>query len=346
LVFAGHQATLGYILGDRQITEDEIVVYGEPFAAITELARQERLVDQMRGNAFLGPLLNLREYRPPATNWKQQTHLLLTSLGCQKRCGYCTYGVIYSRLYGANRLWRSRPAHDLHQELTEIVDRGITRIWLAAHQLVSKNGEDNDALLHLTHHWENEQSQRPELCFDLSPTEVLSNKQLLEFMSCSFDIFPRLSVDSFDDDTLDLLDLTHNAAAAMEAVEFLSHLKVSFRINYILIRPGMNLGALRRELRYLREVDTLTSYMTPQHKLLMANDFLWNHLRLHPCMPVVRKLGKNKTYEKDIPARCLRVISRMRELLETKINDFTHQSGKSPLLSVVEAGMNESLFLS
>jgi len=346
VIFAGHQVTLEYLLANPHITEDEIMVYGEPFATIAKIARQPELIWEMKGNAVLGPLFDLREYRPTlAVSEGQQTSQLLTSLGCQKQCGYCTYGATYSQLYLGNPIWRPRPSEELDQELCELLERGARRIWLAANQPLSKNGDENKALLNLAQRWEGRKEPLLELSFDLSPQEALHNRALLEAMSRSFEIFPRLSVDSFDDGTLELLDLTHDVAAAMEAIEYLSHLQIAFRLTYILIRPEMTLRTLKQELIWMREVDAQTSYLPPQHKLLLAHDFLWNQLRLHPCMPVSRKLRTDKDYKEDIPVQCLQVISRMREQLGTEIESFTHQAAKSPLQSVLEAGMDEALVL-
>ncbi len=195
IVLAGRKVTLDYIYKTLHPAENEILIYGEPYALIRQLAKNQRLLDQMRGKAVLGSLLDPREYRtPPVITKHADFASIMTSIGCKKRCGYCSYGATYSRLYPKEFARRSRPWQDLKKEIIDFMEKGINNFILLADQFLSGNPEENQELHSLALHWKSEKIGRPVLFFTVSPIEVLNNKPILESMSHSFHLYPRLSI--------------------------------------------------------------------------------------------------------------------------------------------------------
>lgn len=340
IVFAGRQITLEFLRKRFPVTENEVVIYGEPYVVIREMAKRQELIGELRGKAVLGTLLDLERYRSPPTTNPQMARIMV-SQGCQKKCGYCTYGAAYSQLYSEKHLWRSRPFEEIRKDLIDSLNKGVNRIWLMADQLFSRNINDNQALFSLARCWEQRLGDRPKLYFNISPTEVLNNKPILEAMSRSFDIHPRLSVDSFDNSTLDLFDLAHDASTALEAVELLSRLEIPLRINYIFVRPGLTPETIEGELHYFKLVDALTSYLSPQHKLLIAHDLFAGYLRIIPETPIALKIQDAQQYGEKLPLQSFRVISRIQSALDAEIDNFRSHNRGNPLLSVIDAGMEE-----
>jgi len=117
------------------------------------------------------------------------------------------------------------------------MDKGIECFQMTASQFLSEEPGRNVELERLTANWNPEVFGRPFVAFTVSPIEVLSNQTLLEDMARSFRLYPTLSIDSFDNKTLALLDRQYTAAAAIDALRVLTRLKLPLKINYIFIRP-------------------------------------------------------------------------------------------------------------
>lgn len=341
-VLTGRNVTLEHLQKTVPLAENEILIYGEPYAFIPQLAKKQGLLDQSRGKAILGPLFDPREYRTPPTITRQaRWAFIMTSVGCEKRCGYCTYGATHSRLYPKEFARRSRPWQDVEKEIIDFVGEGIDRFSLIAHQFLSGDPEENKELRSLAWHWKPEEMGRPTLVFTISPVEVVNNKSILEAMSHSFRLHPRLSIDSFDNRTLALFDLDFDASTALEAVEFLAYLKLPLRINYILVRPGVTIETVGEEFSHFVSLAAMTSYLTPLQKLLLAHDLFSGSLRIMRDAPIARKKGIRERYEEDLPPEFLKVILRVQDAMEEEIDNFRPDSGRAPLLTIVKAGFEE-----
>ncbi len=344
-ILAGRAVTLEYLQKKFPLKDNEILIYGEPYALIPDIIKDQKLMERLKGKAILGPLLNPAAYRsPPAVPSQNDWVYILTSLGCQKKCGYCTYGATYSHLYSKAFLRRARPWQDIKVEMAYFMSKGIDQFVLLADQFLSKTPQDNLDLLNLSLDWNPEKNGRPMLIFTVSPLEILSNKALFETMSCSFRLYPRYSIDSFDNDTLNLFDLGFNALEAMEALKFLSHLKLPFRINYIFIRPGMTLGGIKKELNFFKSLDNVTFYLDPYEKLLLARDLFSTSLNLMQGSPLMAGDSQMyKQYENDLPREVFKIVSKIQSVMVhevNKINDTYIKNG-NPLKTIIEAGLDE-----
>lgn len=87
VVMVGHDITQEYVSKRFSVSEDEIVVYGEPYAIIPQLAMHQHLLSQFRGKAILGPLLDPKEYSTYPISGEDHDISIMTSLGCKKKCG-------------------------------------------------------------------------------------------------------------------------------------------------------------------------------------------------------------------------------------------------------------------
>lgn len=340
IVLAGHDITLEYIQKKPHIAENEILIYGEPYALILQIAKNPRLLNQLKGKAILGPLLNHREYSTyPAIEGQEGWAFIMTSIGCQKRCGYCTYGATYSCLYPKDFSRRPRPWQDVEKEIIDYMEKGTKNFILLADQFLSADEKENQELRSLALHWKPEKMGKPTLIFTVSPVEILNNKPILEAMSHSFHLYPRLSIDSFDNNTLALFDLCFNASTALEALKFLAYLKLPLRINYIFIRPGVTIEIIKVEFSYFKSLAIAVSYLTPYEKLLLAHDLFSRSLSIMKGAPIARKKGIQERYEKDLPLELLKVISMIQNVMQKEINNLRNENKGDPLLTIVEAGL-------
>jgi len=312
-------------------------VYGEPFATVSDIVREPWLADEWAGKAVLGRLLDLSEYsaEPPMN----ASPLVVVSAGCEKMCGFCTYGATYSGLYGASRQWRSRPGDALVDDVRRLAQSGSARVWLAGQQILSPNPGENGALLELARGVDGTPSL--ELHFETSPVEVVNNQALLAQLAERFELHVKLSVESLDDEMLRLLERPHDARMGLEALSILLGLGVVLRLNYILVRPGLTLGRLTAEVHRWGDVHALISSLPPAQQLLIASDLLFRVLRLHPCMPVCAKMGCNPNFEDEVPLDCIRMICRMRECLASCVEP-TSRGFREPLGAIVDAGLAEA----
>ncbi|CAG0987470.1 MAG: radical SAM protein [Candidatus Methanoperedens sp.] len=342
IVLAGHDITQEYIMKRFAVSEDEIVVYGEPYALLPKLAMDQDFLSQMRGKAVLGPLLDTREYSTYPAIEKNEFVSIMTSMGCMKRCGYCTYGRTFSGLYSKKFSRRSRPWKSVQKELIDFMGKGINVFALLADQFLSADPEENQELYALASNWDVKKYGRPMLTFTISPLEVLGNRSLLKAMSMLFQIYPRYSIDSFDPDTLALLDLDFDASQALEALEFLTHLRLSFRINYIFIRPGMTLRRIEKELNHFKSIAAATSYMTPYEKLLLAFDLFSHDLQAMRGTSVWEEKRVHEGYEAWLQPEILRVMSKIQEAMRGEMGHLqTTNKRDEPLHAIIDAGLVE-----
>lgn len=342
IIFAGRHITYKYLQKKFPISENDILIYGEPYALIPFFMKNQELLDQFKGKAVLGPLLDPRAYRTPLDSERQNSSaLIMTSMGCQKQCGYCTYGTTYSNLYTQNISRRCRPWQNIEKEIKDFMLEGIDHFILLADQFLSADPEMNQELYSLVQCWDSEGIDNPTFMFTVSPIEILNNKPLLESMSKSFKIYPRYSIDSFDNRTLNLFDLNFDASDAMEALRFLASLKCSFRINYIFIRPGITVEKMKEELFYFDLLNSLISYMTPYEKLLIAHDLFSVSLDVIPGASIADKKGIRDGYEKDLDPGVLAIMTRIQNVMQEEIINIRDKDQSDPLLNIIRAGLKE-----
>lgn len=342
IVLAGHNITLGYLQKTFLPTENEVLIYGEPYVLITRLAKNPRLFTRLRGKAVFGPLLDPRKYRTaPIITRQVGLASIMTSMGCQKRCGYCSYGATYFHLYPDRFTRRSRSWQDVAREIIDLMGEGIGYFSLLADQFLARTLEENQELCSLAQYWKSEEMERPTLIFTVSPVEVLNNMPILEDMSHSFQLYPRLSIDSLDNKTLALFDLGFDASTALEAVKFFAYLKLPFRINYIFVRPGVTIARIREEFSHFASLAAATSYLSPKEKLLLAHDLFSGSLHIMQGSPIAGIKGIREQYKEDLPPELLKVISRVQNVMQREIDNFRLDNRHDPLITIVEAGIEE-----
>jgi len=342
VVLAGRNLTRQHLRKPLPVAGNEILVYGEPYALISQLARDRKMGDALKGKAILGPLLDPREYRTPPVSTRQAGWAaVMTSLGCQKRCAYCSHGVNSSYLYGQQFSRRSRPWQAVREELAQFVTNGITQFVLLADQFLSPDPEKNCDLLSLATHWDSQKLGQPILVFTVSPRDVLSNQSLFEALAHSFQLHPKLSIDSFDNGTLQLLDLDFDAATALEALRFFASLQLHFRINYLFLRPGVTLENLREEFSFFHALDGLVAYLNPYEKLMLAFDLFSGSLRVVSGTPVEKKLGVRARYEGEFPPELLKAVIGIQGAMEQELHNLPNLRAADPLRAVLNAGLKE-----
>ncbi len=342
IIFAGRHITYKYLQKKFPISENGILIYGEPYALIPFFMKNQELIGQFRGRAVLGPLLDPRAYRTPLDSEGQKSSaLIMTSIGCQKQCGYCAYGTTYSNLYTEKFSRRCRPWQNIEKEIKDFMQEGTDQFILLADQFLSVDPEKNQELYSLVRCWDPEEMGRPTFIFTVSPLEILNNKLILEAMSKSFKIYPRYSIDSFDNRALTLFDLNFDTSDAMEALKFLASLKCPFRINYIFIRPGMTVEKIKEELFYFESLNSMISYMTPYEKLLIAHDLFSVSLDIVPGTSIADKEGIREGYKENLDPKVLKVITRILNVMGEEIINIRNKGKSDPLLTVINAGLYE-----
>lgn len=347
VVLAGHGQTLTILGRDAgaRPAPHEIVVLGEPQATIARLATETAFLERSLGRVLVGGRPEARHFRAPPPGDGQAAGLapdspaslpVLTSLGCDKRCGYCTMASTRAKLYRGGIPRRPRPWPDLLEELAGFSDRGVDGFQLLADQFLAADPARNRDLAELARRWGSVRTRRPRLTFTVAPGEVVRNKNLLSEMASAFDLRPRLSVDSLDDQTLSLLDLDFDPPAAIEALVFLEGLGLPTRVNYIFVRPGMTAPRLRAELSRLLLVAEATAHLSYREKLVLGHDIFSRRLEVLPGTPVAAK-GTSARYEGDLPVEALRVVRAVQEA----VGDLVEGGGRKdhPLAVAVEAGI-------
>jgi hypothetical protein len=253
---------------------------------------------------------------------------------------------MYSKLYAKKFSRRSRPWQNIEKEIKDFMREGIDHFILVADQFLSADPDMNQELYSFVQHWSSERIDHPTFMFTVSPIEILNNKPLLESMSKSFKIYPRYSIDSFDNRTLNLFDLNFDASDAMEALRFLASLKCPFRINYIFIRPGITVEKIKEELFYFELLNSLISYMTPYEKLLIAHDLFSVSLDVIPGASIADKKGIRDGYEKDLDPGVLTIMTRIQNVMQEEIINIRDKDQSDPLLNIIRAGLKEISIIS
>jgi hypothetical protein len=341
-VLAGRQFTLEYLSGRIHPTPGEVLVYGEPYAFIPYLVDDVSRLETLRGRAVLGTLLDVRRYRTPAPLGADGPVPLMASIGCQKRCGYCSYGSTYARLYGHAFDRRSRPWRDLFQELTAFGRAGRQRFMLLADQLLSRAPAENGELRLLASRWRRLGGTRYSLAFTVAPPEALSNQPVLELLAAAFDIHPALSIDSLDDESLRRFGLSFSVADALDAARVLSDLGVAFRLNYLFIKPGMTLRALEAELNRLLELADIAGSLAPNAQVGLAHDIFSGRLRPTSGAPMWGEVDdeNNAAYEQFLHPAVLAAVVSIQGVVGEAIERAAQGQGFS-LRATVEAAIDE-----
>lgn len=336
-VLAGRAVTLGYVRKALYPEENEVLIYGEPYALIPQLVRDPVLLKQSRGKAILGPLLDPDHYSTPSGARPSGIVPLMTSIGCEKRCGYCSYGATYSCLYPDCFSRRSRNWRSLEKEMTLFIAKGVDSFRFIADQCFSVEPEKNRELDALACNW-NSKNGRPSCAFTVSPAEVLNNRQTFENMARSFRLFPQLSIDSFDDVTLSALHLNFTASNALEAARFLASLKLPLRLNYLFVTPWKTIHSLQTEFSFLLPLAKELSYLSPCQQALIAQDLFSGRVGLPPGAPISSE-GIAEAYEARIPTELLELMANVQDAMYQETEGMDLHSGNNLLLRIVEAGL-------
>jgi hypothetical protein len=337
---AGRRVTLDYIWCKHRPAEDEVLIYGEPYIPIQRMLAGEVNLDNLAGKAIIGPLLNPREYHTPPFEAERTIPRIMTSIGCEKKCGYCQFGATYSSLYPGVFARRNRPWQDLRNELKAGTDRGICEFILLADQFLSQNPHENRELMLLTENWPLVSEDRPGLTFTLSPREVLNNQPLLAAMARCFNLYPTLSIDSFDSNTLALLDLDFDPSMGLEAVKYLVALNLPLRINYIFGRPQATIDGVKEELQCLRLLAETTSHLTTQQKLLLAYDIFSRTLQITYGMPVALKA--DVVNPMPVSPAFTQILQAIVQKLNQERDKLSDPDGHDPLLNIIDTAQAEA----
>lgn len=343
IILAGRAVTYGYLKKKIAPVEREILICGEPYASIVFLARKKELLDEIKGKVVLGPLLDLEKYRMPfpLVGRDRKPALLLTSLGCNKRCGYCSYGTTFSKLYGKEFSRRSRSRKAVARDMITSIVNGIDEFRAVADQFLALKKEENSELRMLTCAWRRLSDRRPRLSFTIAPRELLENKELIGAMDQCFELVPSLSIENLDDRALELFDLGFDAATALEAAEFLSSRKIPFRINYIFVRPGATMEGMRAEFANLASLASMTSFMTPHQQLLLSEDIFSGELRIMPCSPLAERREARKPIPEKMKQRFVDLISMVREESDKARKSLEKEVSDNPFFSIITSAQKE-----
>lgn len=309
LIIVGHYATAMYFTNRFKIPSNAILIYGEPYTTLPLLLRSQIVINRNIGKAIQGELFNPNYYCCVNRKMVDHSSQVLTSIGCERNCAYCSFGIYYGKIYGHEFKRRNRNWIKVKEELKLKIRKGIKNFTFVADQFLSEDKEKNNDIRYLLKNWKKTERKKINVSFTVSPKEVLNNRDIISDLANSFQICPRLSIDSFDDKTLNLLNRRHNALEAVEALRFLSTLQIHIRINYIFIRPFMNLDILRKECRYFKLVSSILSYLGPFERFQIAYDLFSRRLKIVEWMQIQEKFKINRTYEDDFPASILVTIS-------------------------------------
>jgi hypothetical protein len=287
-------------------------------------------------------VFDVRRYKlpPPAPHFGSAP--VLTSLGCAKKCGYCSHGASCAAWYGSAYSRRSRPWRDVYRDLAAGCAAGIERFTLLADQFLSPKPEENGELARVADEWRVGGIARPILDFTVGPRETLNNLPLLEMLARAFRICPRLAIESFDDRTLALLELDFDSAMALEAFRALASLRLEMRVNYLLVRPGATTEVVGRELDSFLEMARSACYLSPAGRLLLAGDLFSGSLRVLPGSPVSKVAGED--YLQNLPLALLRTVLAAQASLEEQARALGAGPGVGtgdPLIEVVDTARRE-----
>lgn len=323
---------------------------GEPYSLLQQLSLSREMRLESLGKILVAPLFDVMRYRPPLKKANDAIPIL-TSLGCMKKCGYCSHGYSNRCLYGDGFARRSRSGKDLAGEMTAASEDGNEHFILVADQFAAGSPGDNADLFELAAAWSGKERARPVLEFTISPLEVINNRPLLQALASCFSLYPHLSVDSFDDDTLKLLDLEHDGATALDAVEFLSSLQLPFRLNYLFVRPGATVDAIHGELAGFEALAAATSHLDALQRLMLAYDLFSRRLLLSPRMPVGTREDVAPDYWRRLPPAQFRILESVHAILGAQFHNLSNLSPASgagapvppidALAACIEVGLKE-----
>ncbi len=333
-VLAGRTVTRSHLFGGLRPGDHQVLIYGEPYGLLVQLAAGELAIDALRGQAVLGPPLDLAAYIAPSGG------RLLTSLGCGKACAYCAFGATYRRLYGRKYGRRERPWPVLAAEIADRVARGEGALAFMADQFLAVDPDENEQLAGLVANMDLPYGVRPVATFTVAPHEVLANRPLIEGLNRVFDARPRLSVDSLDDEALACYQVGFDAAEALMAAACLTELNVPFRLNYIFARPSMTVEALQREFTNLHALARMTRDRPPAEQWLLANDVFTS--RLTPMLGAPLWIDGDVAGAADTnpPEMLSRLMDRIVGVLCCEVDGAGLDTPAAPFLAAVEAGLD------
>ena len=276
-IIAGRYVSNVFPLSMRSPRSSQIIVIGEPYKTITELTSKQTLLDKFVGRTILGQLWNPTGIRlPSATECVNSTVSILTSIGCEKCCAYCPYGSLHRKIYGDNFSRRERSGIEVFEECNLAIRNGANTIQFVADQVFSEVSHNNEQLALLASLCKMGFTSRVSLVFNITPTAVINNRELLLALDKVFELCPTLSIESLDDRALQLFDVGFCADDAIQAVRILTEWDLAFRFNYIFEHPWKTEEGLSDELERMTVIAEIVSGLAPVRQLLLAGD-LFTH---------------------------------------------------------------------
>lgn len=232
----------------------------------------------------------------------------------------------------------------MYEELALIGVTGVHHFLMVADQFLSSQPEENHELTELASAWSVSGLGRPTIHFTLSPREVLQNLTLLTALASRFDLCPRLSIDSFDDRTLDLLDLDFNSEIALHAFEALASLRSRVRVNHLLVRPGATISTIKWELSCFAKLASSVSYLTSIDRLMLAHDLFSGRLDVLPGSPLATNKLVTQQYRETLPSCLPKLLFKaeavLQECIPRSLSGSTESLG-DPLERVLDAVSSE-----
>jgi hypothetical protein len=284
-ILAGRYVTYSHVYEQFEPNESQVVVYGEPYATVAHLVRNPHALEGALGSALVGSLWNPDEFRHPSRPEGDSPYPILTSVGCNRTCGYCPVGATFSRIYGHDYGRRSRNSAAIAQDILEAQAHKAQRFVFLADQFLDVDPVNNGSLMELAADWYRVQPTRPHVGFTVGPLEVLTNVELLNAMAECFVPQIRLSVDSLSSENLRDWALDFDPGIALEAVNALVDLRIPFRLNYIFLASGTG-RELAHELAYMASLADSIKPLDRDHQLLLACDLFSNALEYPVGAPV------------------------------------------------------------
>jgi hypothetical protein len=326
VICAGYQITVEYLRGIVFPSSNDSIVYGEPYTYIGEVLKKPGLLSDTLGRSVLGSLTDPNDNMLALKSIQcQNYHSLFTSIGCEGKCAYCSYSNIYSGLYKNRDAWRPRSSENLIHDINLLTESGRDKIWLTGHQLFKKDSNESSSLLQMLSGMD-KKNRNLKLYFNVSPLHVVHNKEVIYKLSQCFQLFPRLMIDSFDEESLRLFHLEHTNRDAFNAIHFLNELKIHYRISYIFLRPHLTLERLNEELFHIDKLDSCSTHFSREEKLMMAGDIFLSHLKYNPCSVLFYDHPGLENYKDNIPENCFAVLNTLWDSLNAEMHSFISSS--------------------
>ena len=332
-VLAGRAVTQAHLRGALRPGDDQVLIYGEPYALLVRLATGGLAIDGLRGRAVLGPPFDLAAYATPPGG------PLLTSLGCVKACAYCGFGATYRHLYPGFRR-RERPWTMVAAEITESVGRGEGAVAFIADQFLAVDPNENAQLVRLAANLNLPGGARPAATFTVAPREVLANQLLVASLNGILETRPTLSIDSLDDVALTSYRVEFEAADALRAASYLTELDVPFRLNYIFARPRMTADALHREFANLHALALITRDRPAADQWLLVKDVFTSRLTPVAGAPLWTDSTGTDADGAGPPELLELVMDGILGVLAREAHDAGTGAPVAPFLAAVEAGLD------